>query len=109
MRVTDEERAAIHARAEATGVSAPRLLVELATLGPAGATERNAVRTALFNVRRQVVGIAANINQLAKWANTRQQLPPGLSSSLAQVQDIVTAIEELRVVLEKPIGPEGAA
>src|SRR5205823_2742304 len=37
VRLNDDEYARIRARAEAAGVSPPRLLVELALLGPAGA------------------------------------------------------------------------
>jgi hypothetical protein len=86
VRVTEEERARIEARAAASGVTAPRLLVELALLGPAGATERHAVNAAMLGMRRQIVGMATNINQLAKWANTREQLPPGLDAALASIR-----------------------
>jgi hypothetical protein len=85
VRVTEDERARIEARAAASGVTAPRLLVELALLGPAGATERHAINTAMLGVRRQIVGMATNINQLAKWANAREQLPPSLDSALASI------------------------
>lgn len=82
-------------------MSIPRLLVELAVLGPAGATERNAVNNAMFGFRRQLVGMATNLNQLAKWANTREQLPPGLEASLAAVQrmeaQLVALIQDLRI------------
>ena len=78
----------------------PRLLVELALLGPAGATERHAVNNAMFGFRRQLVGMATNLNQLAKWANTREQLPPGLEASLAAVQrmeaQLAALIQDLR-------------
>jgi hypothetical protein len=84
----------------------PRLLVELATLGPAGASERNAVRTALLNARRQIAGVANNLNQLAKWANTRQQLPPGFAAALADVDRMRRAVEDLRAALTKGRTPE---
>ena len=43
---------------------------------------------------------ATNLNQLAKWANTREQVPPGLASSLATaeraLEELTAAVEELR-------------
>ena len=95
VRLTDEEYARVKARADAAGVSVPRLLVELATLGPAGATERNATKAAMLGVRRQIIGMATNLNQLAKWANARHQLPPGLEASLAAVQRMEAQVAAL--------------
>jgi hypothetical protein len=95
VRLNDDEYARIRARAEAAGVSPPRLLVELALLGPAGASERNATKTALLGVRRQIIGVATNINQLARWANAREQLPPGLASSLAAVERMEAQLAEV--------------
>ena len=92
VRVTAAEDEAIRARAAAAGVSAPRLLVELATLGQAGASERRAANRLLLDLRRQVVGVATNLNQLAHWANTREQLPPGLASSLAVAEAALAAL-----------------
>jgi Bacterial mobilisation protein (MobC) len=85
----------VKARAAAVGVSVPRLLVELATLGPAGASERNAAKTALLGVRRQIIGVATNINQLARRPNAREQLPPGLASSLAAVERMEAQLAEV--------------
>jgi len=100
VRVTPDEEEAIRTRATAAGVSAPRLLVELAVLGKDGASERRARNRLLLDLRRQVVGIATNLNQLAKWANTREQVPPGLASSLAAaeraLEELTAAVEELR-------------
>jgi hypothetical protein len=104
VRVTNAEQAAIQARAEQAGVSAPRLLVELATLGPVGATERNTMRTAVLYARRQIAGVANNLNQLAHWANARQQLPPGFDKALADVERMERAVDELRVAIEQGRG-----
>ena len=95
VRCNDDEYARIRARAEAGGVSPPRLLVELALLGPAAVPERHAVKETLLLVRRQLVGIGVNINQLAHWANGRQQLPPGLGSSLAAVERMEARVSDL--------------
>jgi hypothetical protein len=104
VRVTEEEHTAIEARARAGGVSVPRLLVELATLGPAGATERNTMRTAVLYARRQIAGVANNLNQLAHWANAGQQLPPGFDKALADVERMERAVEDLRVAIEQGRG-----
>jgi hypothetical protein len=95
VRCNDDEYARIRARAEAGGVSPPRLLVEVALLGPAAIAERHAVKETLLLIRRQLVGIGVNINQLAHWANGRQQLPPGLASSLAAVERMETRVSDL--------------
>ena len=98
VRVTPEEEETIRRRAAAAGVTAPQLLVELAVLGEAGASERRAHNRLLLDLRRQVVGMATNLNQLARWANTRERLPPGLSPSLAAaertLQALTAAVEE---------------
>ena len=95
VRASEDEYARIKARAEAAGVSIPRLLIELAILGPAGAPERNATKAAMLGVRRQIIGMATNLNQLAKWANARHQLPPGLEASLAAVQRMEAQVAAL--------------
>ena len=98
--MTAAEDEAIRARADAAGVFAPRLLVELATLGQAGASERRATNRLLLDLRRQVVGVATNLNQLAHWANAREQLPPGLASSLsaaeATLAPLAAAVKDLQ-------------
>jgi hypothetical protein len=101
LRLSESEWRAVAGRAEEGGVSVPRLLVELAILGPAGATERNTMRTALINARRQIAGVANNLNQLAHWANARQQLPPGFDKALADVVAMEAAVEELRLAIDK--------
>ena len=99
VRLSKDEDERIRCRAAAAGVSPQRLLVELALLGPAGASERHAVNTAMLGVRRQIIGMATNLNQLAKWANSRQQLPPGLEATLAAVQrmeaQVATLVQDL--------------
>ncbi|HEU5002570.1 MAG TPA: MobC family plasmid mobilization relaxosome protein [Actinomycetota bacterium] len=82
-------------------MSPPRLLVELALLGPAVIAERHAVKETVLLIRRQLVGIGVNINQLAHWANGRQQLPPGLDSSLAAVERMEARVSDLVEALER--------
>lgn len=93
VRCNDDEYARIRGRAEAAGVSPPRLLVELALQASTGLSERHANHQALALMRRQVVGMATNLNQLAKWANTRQQVPPGLEATLTSVQRILERLD----------------
>jgi hypothetical protein len=71
--------------------------VELAVLGKNGASEKRAHNRLLLDLRRQVVGVATNLNQLAKWANTREQVPPGLASSLAAAE---RALEDLSAAVK---------
>jgi hypothetical protein len=49
----------------------------------------------MLGVRRQIIGMATNLNQLAKWANARQQLPPGLEASLGAVQRMEAQVAAL--------------
>lgn len=69
--VTPEEEAQLVARAEAQRVSVPRLLVEaaLADAGGSTPTERSEAMALLFAVRRELAGVAGNVNQLARAAN----------------------------------------
>lgn len=71
VKVTPEEEALLLQRAAAQHVSIPRLLVESALSGGAetSSERRNAIEE-LFKIERALAGVANNINQIARTANT---------------------------------------
>lgn len=101
VRVSDEEHERLAALAGDAGVSVPRLLVE-AALGAGGPTpaERRAQFAALLAARRQLAGMATNLNQLARWANTEARWPAGAEPAAAAVERatgrLEAALEALR-------------
>lgn len=68
VKLTDAEEKVLSERAGAAGVTIPRYLVEAAT-GDAPAADRQVVLDVLLGIRRQIVGEATNLNQLARAAN----------------------------------------
>ena len=76
MTVTPTEAAELEAKAAAAGMTVPRLLHESAKSAHVEtSTERKAAIAELFSVRREVAGIATNLNQLARYANTEGTFP----------------------------------
>lgn len=74
--VTEAEAAELEAKAAAAGMTVPRLLHESAkSTHVETSTERKAAIAELFSVRREVAGIATNLNQLARYANTEGTFP----------------------------------
>jgi hypothetical protein len=91
VRVTEAEAAHLAALAELRGVSIPRLLVE-AALAPEGgqtATERREALADLFALRRQLSGVATNLNQLAAHANADRQLPADTAGIVSAVRGLM--------------------
>ena len=74
--VPEAEAAEHEAKAAAAGMTVPRLLHESAKSAHVEtSTERKAAIVELFSVRREVAGIATNLNQLARYANTEGTFP----------------------------------
>jgi len=94
VRVTDMEEAQLRLRADAEKVTIPRLLVERA-LADGGETpsERREALVELFRVRRQLAGLATNVNQIAHGVNIDGRLPVGSAATLAQIEDVVEKID----------------
>jgi len=102
VRVTDMEEAQLRLRADAENVTIPRLLVERALAdGGETPTARREALVELFRVRRQLAGLATNVNQIAHAVNTDGRMPVGSAAALARIEEVVekidAAIEDLAV------------
>jgi len=94
VRVTPEEEAQLLQRAVAQGVSVPRLMIESALSGhPETSTQRRDAMRELFALRRQLAGIANNVNQIARAANTDGRAPVGTAAALEDVCLVADKIE----------------
>lgn len=95
VRVTAEQNAGLEQLAAAQGVSVPRLLVEAALAGDGWTpTQRRALVRELLAARRDLVGLATNVNQLARWANTVERFPREAADRLALIDRAVARIEQ---------------
>lgn len=94
VKVTAQEEAALKLRAQERGITIPRLMLESA-LAPQGegASERREALVELFRVRRQLAGVATNVNQIAHAVNTDGRLPIGSAATLARIEEIVGKLD----------------
>lgn len=95
VRLSARELAALEARAGQAGVSKQRFLVELATRGKWAPAERHGLYRVLYSMQVLTSGVANNLNQLARVANTTGQVLPGYEATAWAVQDTMGALREL--------------
>jgi hypothetical protein len=97
VKLTEEERDQLRARAAALGMSVPRLMVESALSGVATPTDRRRTMAELFETRRLLATVANNVNQLARAANISGQVHEGqrLEKTLADVDELVAQLRAL--------------
>jgi hypothetical protein len=97
VKLTDEERGRLRARAAELGMSVPRLLVESALSGVETPTERRQTVAELFEIRRLLATVANNVNQLARSANISGQVASErrLRQTLAEVDELIAQLREL--------------
>jgi Bacterial mobilisation protein (MobC) len=92
--VTEHEEARLAQLAEAQRVTVPRLLIESTLAGPGEtSTQRRDAMTKLFAVRRDLAGVATNVNQLARLGNTDGRVPVGTAAALASIREVVERID----------------
>jgi Bacterial mobilisation protein (MobC) len=103
VRVTSAEGQRLRSLAERQRVSVPRLLVESA-LAEAGetTTERRDAIAELFRLRRSLIGVATNVNQLAKHANATGTFPSDADAVLPRVREMCVRIDG---VIDRLSGP----
>jgi hypothetical protein len=98
--LSDRELTVLTARAERAGVSVQRFLLESALIGnQQTVTERHALYRTLLAARRTVAGVANNLNQLARVANTTGRLPGELGNAMESVVQASGALEASLVEL----------
>jgi hypothetical protein len=96
VRLDEAEAAELARRAEKAGVSAPRFLVEAALLGDRQTvSERRAVVTTLMAAKRQLAGVATNLNQLTKMANSTQRIPGEIPDAIRRVDQAIDHLEDV--------------
>ena len=98
VKLTEEERDRLRARAAELGVSVPRLMVESALGGATGMTpDRQREVAELFEVRRLLATVANNVNQLARLANTTGEvgMQRRLEEALAEVEEVVGRVRAM--------------
>ena len=98
VRLSARELGLLEARAAAAGVSKQRFMVELATKGNWAPAERHALYRVLYAVQGLTSGVANNLNQLARVANTTGQVLPRYDDTALAVRE---AMESLQAVLAK--------
>ena len=97
MKLSEEERDQLRARAAELRMSVPRLMVESALSEVETPTDRQQTIAGLFETRRLLATIANNVNQLARSANISGQVHEGrrLEQTLADVDEILIALRRL--------------
>jgi len=97
--VNGDEDVQLQARAVAAGVTVPRFLFESAMSAHVQTdTDRKAAIAELFKLRRDMAGVATNVNQLAKWANEERAFPADAAAVVAEYRAVVA---EIRVALDR--------
>jgi ABC-type Fe3+-hydroxamate transport system substrate-binding protein len=97
--VNQDEDVQLQARAIAAGVTVPRFLFESAMSAHVETdTDRKAAVAELFKLRRDMAGVATNVNQLAKWANEERAFPADAESVVAEYRAVVA---EIRTALDR--------
>lgn len=99
VQLTSQERALLEAKAANCGQSMSRVLVS-STLHPATSdvvnpAELDRLNDELMIYRRQLIGVTANLNQLAHHANTTQDFPTQAQAALAEVRSALLDIQDL--------------
>lgn len=100
VRVNPEEEGQLLALALRYHVSVPKLLVDSALAGGAGAAASNAsarqeLLSELFAVHRLLAGVANNVNQLARVANSTGAVPPETHAVLDAARRGAERIDQL--------------
>ncbi|WP_218714245.1 MobC family plasmid mobilization relaxosome protein [Arthrobacter sp. BF1] len=100
VRVTPEEEARLLSLALEYHVSVPKLLVDSALAGGAdaaavNASERKELLVQLFGAHRLLAGIANNVNQIARQANSTSEIPAETNATLAAARRAAERIDEL--------------
>lgn len=96
VKVTDEQEAALVARADELGWTVSRLLVESASSGGVeSAAATHELTGEMYRVVRLFGKVANNINQLARVANATGQVQPGAVHALAAIEQVCDRFHQI--------------
>lgn len=99
VQLTREERALLEAKAANAGQSMSRVLVtsalRVSTSEVINGTDLDRLNEELTVCRRQLIGVAGNLNQLSHHANATMEFPHDASQVLAQVRETLFEIQDL--------------
>ena len=94
--VSPDEATRLEARAILAGVTVPRLLAESALAGQSETpTDRKDAIVELYRLRRDIAGIATNMNQIARFANTEKTFPAEAMRAVAEYRELVPRIQSI--------------
>lgn len=93
VRVTVMEEGQLRLLADAQRVTIPRLLVEAALSRGETPSERRLALIELFRMRRELAGLATNVNQIAHAVNIDGRMPVGSAATLVQIEDLVAKVD----------------
>ena len=106
VRLSDRELGQLKERAERACVSLQRFLFEAAMSGSAAqSAQRRQAAGDAQRARIVLTGVANNVNQLAKWANTNHVLPDGIGDALDEVRRATTVLAETTERLQAEFVP----
>jgi uncharacterized protein (DUF1778 family) len=95
VRLTEGEDSRIRQLALRQGLSAQRFVIESALSGSAEiATARRRAAVEVQSARAILKGIANNLNQLTKWANTNRALPDQLERVTKNLTQAIATVEK---------------
>ena len=100
--LTCEERALLEARAEVSGDSIAKILVD-AALHPVStgdgvdAGSAHELVAQLRDYRRQLVGVTTNLNQVAHHANTVREVPADFDGVVAEIHQLHDDINDILI------------
>lgn len=101
--VNGEEDVQLQARALAAGVTVPRFLFESAMSAHVETdTDRKAAIAELMQLRRDLHGVATNVNQLARWANENSAFPEAVAPLLDEYRALVPQISAVMRRINEP-------
>lgn len=106
VRLSDEEKVRIEARAIVAGVSVPRLLVEAAlTADSQTLSERRALVAEFLGARRMVAAVSTNVMRLAESSESGKGTPPELAATLHAAARVMARLDAATAHLDG--GQEG--
>jgi hypothetical protein len=103
VRLSDEEKVQVEARAISLGVKVQTLFVESVLHGGvATVSERHQLYRELTAVRRLVAALGNNVNQLARIANSTGYLEPETGAAMEATRRAVTRLDGLLAAMSAP-------